>query len=95
MQFFMNIQLIDIQYILNHENNPFTYYSLFYFRDAREDNAAVLKSLGAEVVDAFSDTITHLVWSNGSAKKLTAASLFDITVVSPSWILECEQSGKH
>jgi hypothetical protein len=51
--------------------------------------------MGAKVVDVFTDTITHLVWSNGSTKKLMAASLFDIFIVSPSWILECEQSGKY
>jgi hypothetical protein len=78
-----------------HEYNPFTYYFLFYFRDARKNNAVVLESMGAEVVDVFTDTISHLVWSNGSTKKLMAASLFGIAIVSPSWILECEQSGKY
>jgi hypothetical protein len=39
----------------------------------------------------FGETVTHLVWSNGTHSRLAAAIVLGIKVVSPGWINECKQ----
>jgi hypothetical protein len=53
-----------------------------------------LKSLGAIVIDVFTDEITHMIFSNGSERRLKSAAIFGIIVVSPPWIEHCKLSGK-
>ena len=45
------------------------------------------------IADSFSDEITHFVCSTASAKRLKAAAIFEIVVVSRAWIESCVVSG--
>jgi hypothetical protein len=60
-------------------------------RDDSKVNAKSLKSLGAKIAVTFGETVTHLVWSNGTHSRLAAAIVLGIKVVSPGWINECKQ----
>ena len=53
----------------------------------------MIKNLGALIADSFSDEITHFVCSTASAKRLKAAAIFEIAVVSRAWIESCVISG--
>ena len=45
------------------------------------------------IADSFSDEITHFVCSTASTKRLKAAAIFEIVVVSRAWIQSCVLSG--
>ena len=45
------------------------------------------------IADSFSDEITHFVCSTVSTKRLKAAAIFEIVVVSRAWIQSCVLSG--
>jgi hypothetical protein len=58
-------------------------------------SVTALKSLGATISESFGESTTHLIWSNGTAKRLAAAVILDVTVILPGWIEKCKQTGKR
>lgn len=62
--------------------------------DASVSNEALLISLGATVSKSLAEGITHFVTSNSSKKRIMAAELMDILVVSPLWLEQCKESGE-
>ena len=69
--------------------------TLLFHSETSAANIIILKSLGAVIMDSFSDEITHFVCSNASAKRLKAAAIFEVAVVNPSWVQSCLQTGKR
>ena len=61
--------------------------------DASTANANILRALGATIAESFGENCTHLVWSNASERRLAAAGIFGIPIVSPLWIENCNESG--
>jgi hypothetical protein len=64
-----------------------------FYRDTSKAYAVELKSLGAVVSDIFTDDMTHMIFANGSERRLKSAAIFEIVVVSPLWIEHCKLSG--
>lgn len=64
-----------------------------FHSDSSEADGSSIRSLGAVIADSFSDEITHFVCSTASTKRLKAAAIFEIVVVSRAWIQSCVLSG--
>jgi hypothetical protein len=71
-----------------------SFFIFIFCRDTSKANAVELKSLGAVVSDIFTDEMTHMIFANGSEKRLKSAAIFEIIVVSPLWIEHCKLSGR-
>jgi hypothetical protein len=47
--------------------------------------------MGATIESTFGEQLTHYITSSFSSKRVTAAKLMDINVVSPLWIEQCRE----
>ncbi|KAI8968341.1 hypothetical protein BDF20DRAFT_175362 [Mycotypha africana] len=54
-----------------------------------------LHSMGAKTRRTFSDSVTHLVYKNGSAATLKKAMSKDVFIVNLLWVSRCKREGKR
>ena len=55
--------------------------------------SGILVELGAQIAPSFGESCQVLVYSNGESKRLKAAAVFDVPVVSTLWVEQCRESN--
>ncbi|KAI8076868.1 uncharacterized protein BX664DRAFT_389588 [Halteromyces radiatus] len=63
--------------------------------DVSENFENALKSMGAKTRKTFADSVTHLVYKNGSAINVKKALQKDCKIVNLLWITNCKSEGKR
>lgn len=64
-------------------------------RNASQGTKQVLEELGASISPQLSETVTHFVTSNANLRRVIAAELMGVMVVSPLWVEQCREAQQR